>query len=356
MNFSYDNFKRAYLTGYRSVGFVVLASTLVALLFYAIAMVFFIFNTTWLAPTILSNTSDRMLQFRARHQSAVQIKQQAEITLDHSIRTAQVLEGHLGTVNDLLNRTQYAISSETQKDTAVINKARQLASSKLSDIKTSQELKSKFIQSRKLIQDSLDAGLITKEDANKQIVGIQNFENTITSNEIQLMQIKEQADDLDRKRSTLLGNAKSLDSMVTIKAIADLKYQALQTENELQTSIKTAHAAKQQLDIAKAAVENLMQSVYLAALDKSLNLAFVPYDNIKIAKIGQPVFNCHLLIIWCYRVGTIKHIYTDEQIVDFPVFNIRLSRTVRGFMVDLNVTDESAMRSVILYANKPLLL
>ena len=53
----------------------------------------------------------------------------------------------------------------------------------------------------------------------------------------------------------------------------------------------------------------------------------------------------------------IRKIYDDEQSVDFPIFNVRFSGVMRGIFVDVNPTDDLAMRSSILfYGRKPLLI
>jgi hypothetical protein len=129
----------------------------------------------------------------------------------------------------------------------------------------------------------------------------------------------------------------------------------LQNASDLRTAEDAGLAAKRQLDIANAALETLNKTAYMAAMRNGANLAFIPYENHKIAVTGEPVFDCLLTIAICHQVGTIRQIHNDEQMLDFPLFNVKLARTVRGFMVELDVTDKSAMSSSILFVGKPLL-
>jgi hypothetical protein len=92
----------------------------------------------------------------------------------------------------------------------------------------------------------------------------------------------------------------------------------------------------------------------MAAMEKGSNLAFVAYDNQQVARVGAPVYDCYLMIIACHQVGTVRHVYGDEQMIDFPVFNVRMIRTIRGFYVDMDINYPRAMGSTVLFIHKPL--
>ena len=53
------------VSAYRTVGFVVLTTILVGLLSFLFTRVFYLFNRSWIAPTLLSATDDRIVHLNS---------------------------------------------------------------------------------------------------------------------------------------------------------------------------------------------------------------------------------------------------------------------------------------------------
>jgi hypothetical protein len=307
--------RQLYLSGYRAVGFTVLAGSLIAFLGSGLLMAFFMFNYTWIAPTILSPTSDKMLQFQSGYLNEQQAVSTLKVTLESQKRMLATTKGQLASLISFRNK---------------IKDGTELQQSKVKDIHNSGNLNSKLTEQRNQIQNSLDSGLITKTDAIMSQVWIQNFNNSTTDSRVSLANLDQQLINLD----------------VQIATTSDL----------VATEEQTVSETEKNLAIATSALSTLNSTAYAAAMNKGSNLAFLPYDNIKAGVVGAPVYDCRLMIVWCRQVGTIAKIYTDEQLVDFPLFNVRLSRTSRGVLISLDMTDPTAMKSQIVFAgSKPLL-
>jgi hypothetical protein len=82
------------------------------------------------------------------------------------------------------------------------------------------------------------------------------------------------------------------------------------------------------------------------------NVALVPYDNQAVANQGAPVYDCYLSIVLCRQVGVLKATFVGEQHTTHPIFKTDL----RGFLVQLELTDPDSAKSKTLFVgSKPLL-
>ena len=305
--------KTLYLKAYRFVGFLILSASMAFLFGYGFIMLFFMFNTTWLAPTILSATSDKMLQFNSGYLSALQTNTQLDVILQQQQLALTT------------TRKQYDDLVAFQRS---IQGGAMLKAKKRLDLAKSAELNNKLAQTRKQTEQSLSVGLINGVDATREIAAIQQFNNATTDSEIELATLQQQLINLDAQ----------------INQLGDLMVVEQETIKQTQAN----------LEVAKHTLSSLNDTAYAHSRASGSNLAFLAYDNFNSVHEGQPVYDCYLLIVACHKVGTINHIYKDEQVVDFPLFNVRLSRTVRGVFADIDVTDSAAMKSSVWFANKPL--
>ena len=349
-----DGLKPYYLFAYRASAFLAISGSLLFLMGWAWIMIFFIFSTSWIAPTILSTTSDKMLQFQGGYLTVAGQQAAAQVGYNTATRQITFLEQKKTQLEELLRQSDLAIKAENAANSQTIAAGRTVAKQRDDDKKDNEQIRKQLAEMKRVSDAQLAAGLITRDTAIQHAATIQQFNNSIADANTWALTIGQSMGELDRRRSTLSGNARSVEAMQSVKAYADIKQSLLQVETELLTAADTVAATKRQLDLANTVMATLANSAYTTALTDGSNLAFIPYDNQKIAVVGAPVYDCALAIIVCHKVGTIRKIYRDEQVIDFPLFNIKLSRTVRGFMVALDVTDKSAMSSSVLFVNKPL--
>jgi hypothetical protein len=243
---------------------------------------------------------------------------------------------------------------ETQVIKGQLAIAHGLAEKQDRDIRDSRELQGQLLELKAETVKLLRSHVLTQDMATQSQTLIQNFLNSLTDNEATRFTLASGADLLARKRSTLLGTPASVDQMNAVVSYGALKQQLLQNANDLQTAGDMVRTTQAQLTLANQALATLKDTSYMAAMEKGSNLAFVAYDNQQVARVGAPVYDCYLMIIACHQVGTVRHVYVDEQMIDFPVFNVRMIRTIRGFYVDMDITNPKAMGSTVLFINKPL--
>lgn len=312
-----------YLKAYRLVGFLVITTSLTFLFGYGIIMLFFMINNTWIAPTIVSQTSDKMLQFAAGYQQNFQNIETLKVAVSQAKRDVVYAENNaimLHKLGDELIKYGQSVYS--------------LGNVKSKDLTASYGLIKDLRQLKIDTETNVRAGLITKQDSTQMFSAIQQFSNTTTDGNIALNTLK-----------------------ITVESqLVVLNSQIMQANNDVLTKEETLAAAQRSLAVASDQMNTLTATSYYSAYRKGAYLAFVAYDNRHVAKVGEPVYDCYLMIIACHKVGTIRHVYNDEQLIDFPLFNVRLSRTVRGFFVDLDMTNAKSMDSSVMFVRKPLFL
>lgn len=320
----YHIFKKSYLYIYRSLGFAFLGGTLFTLAFYAFLMVFFFFNSTWIAPTVLSPTSDKMLTFSAGYQHSMQ-----------NFATLQATESQAVRDKELAQATNVILKNLIDKVVIYDFRTTTLASNKQKNISESTKLLNSLTDTRKTTEASLKAGLITSDEATKILTTIQQFKNSVTDSSISL----------------------GTTNITLETQIMQLRQQLAQSENDEKSKEDALKAIRLSLAIAREELIRLKDTPYYKAIRNGANLAFVPYENIDSIKIGASIYDCLAMIVICRKVGTVSTIYKDEQIIDFPLFNIRFSRTVRGILVDMDIHVPSSMSSTIMFAgSKPLFI
>ena len=337
------DFRSIYLTTYRTIGLGVLASITLVLFFYGFLMLFFMQNDNWVAPTILSQTSDKMLQFQSALLSQEQIKHTIEVQKFTAERQLETYRHQLESL----------IAFKDKLDTTVHNEARtaqRFAQLKCATATQNDQLIVDLTGAVGDIQKSRDKGLITKTEATQTLVALSQFQTASNDNALT-------ANALSRQARTLSGKDESVDALGAIRQQVELNTLISTAKDNVAIAEKTVDETQKALGEANTVLDVLQNTAYMQALtNNGANLAFLPYDNIKKAKQGDPIYDCHLLILDCYQVGTIDRVYNDEQVVEFPIFNVRFSRTVRGTLISMNITNPESMHTQILFfGHKPFL-
>jgi hypothetical protein len=100
-------------------------------------------------------------------------------------------------------------------------------------------------------------------------------------------------------------------------------------------------------------VDRLAASPYLKAVNGTVVLAFVPYQNLRNVKKGTKLYGCSLGLVVCHVVGKIKDTI-DGEVQDIHPHDESVQR---GIMVEIELNTPSAANDNVLFAGgKPLWL
>jgi hypothetical protein len=138
-----------------------------------------------------------------------------------------------------------------------------------------------------------------------------------------------------------------------INTSAEIERSRLDLRVQLGVLDREVKVLKQAVDSDGRILEIARTSPYYKALFKPVTLAFVPYENLKYAFKGTPVYFCLISIIICERVGTVSARYPAEEFARHPIFRTDM----RGNLIEIDFIEEKYSKESVVFLNgKPFIL
>jgi hypothetical protein len=330
---------------YRLMGFGILTIIVVALVSYIATTLFYYGSHTWLVPTAVSTSDEKVVQLRS--ELAAQQNNRDKIAADlTSIDKAILAE------RAFQNEYAKAIAADVEGRRQSLEKVRELAGAAASTRTEIRSANDEFAsEEAKRASEEYKAGLI---DRNGMIAHKQQMAGLATTN----LGLAEKQADYERQAEELQLQTNALEGLISGKGAHALSYDVLKIKRDYDSSklevdrdIAQRDALKASLGRVDAIIAGLKKSPYLRALDDQAQVAMVPYANVGNAKKGAPVYGCHIGMLWCHQVGTVAEVLPSEVQVTSP----HGGKTARGLMVELKLDDQDAAREDVLFAGtKPL--
>ena len=357
-NIKTPDMKKLYLTGYRWIGASVLIFIAILIVCYASILVFFLTNHNWVSPTIVHPSSEKVLTLNSEILRETGALDKINIEIDATKKEmAEMLDTRKQIVSilgkaDVANVTQARLSSKDAKEKFALVK--QINTDADSAARYQQEL-----EKLNAVEENLKAGLISKTDAAAYEVNIAQLKLALNGARSTAQATQTAATMSSNASDTLVANgASSLGALDFLSKQMALQSQLAQLDIQLSVHQSELATALQEKDKLVAAVRSLDASPFADVIKNGESvIAFFPYDNAESVKAGAPLYDCYLMFVICRKVGSIEKIYPVENIVEFPIFNTRFSRTLRGasVLVKLNKDAKNSSTALVLFSNfKPL--
>ena len=330
---------------YRTVAAIVLFGVLFGVAGYGFYQAFYVASTSWVAPVLVSPSNDRILEMT----SALVTSQQAldTVTLDRN-RLEQSLTEMFREKTELLgldSQLSSALKRQKSNNMTAGTELVQMNAQKRDDITTSAKLSSEIEATSDQIEKDRQAGLITKGEAAQQRASIAQFHNSLTDSKVEEILLRDSV----RSKTTT-----DIDTLQVLSKRADLKAAVAQLVINISIGMQQLSTDKSQIVAMGRAIAVVKESPFYLATQGNgkLGFAFVPYENQAQAKPGALVYDCYLNMMVCRVVGTVKHVFSDEQHVIHPIFKT----DIRGFFVRLELDNSESIKSKTLFlGRKPLL-
>jgi hypothetical protein len=349
----FKNYQKIVISIYRLLMMVILIIVIVAVLSYFILIIFYTINRNWGSPLVLSPTQEKVLSFQPQVAMLEATLLKNKVDLSTAIQKYQVLSKETNNIEFLINNfntaTHYESKQLSKTEKSMLNVLQAKRINTMDMGKAAHDIKPLLAS----VDGELAAGLITKDEAISRRMAIQSMLNAATDSRISQIALQEQQRFASNASETL-GNdgATSLTALQSLTSEAQLQLvhaQAVVDEETAKDSIEqlrtTVADAERVLGIAR-------HSPYYLALDKSVAVAFVQYENLYHTKPGTPVYDCLLQIILCRKVGTVTQTYDAEEYAIHPLFRTN----IKGKLIGIDFTNkESEMSYVVFLGYKPLL-
>ena len=336
------------VTAYRMLGFAILTIIVVVLIGYITTTAFFYMSNSWIVPTALAPTDEKIVSLQAQLAERQNQRDQTAMALDQSERAIVVQQAFQG-------EFAKAIKSDLEGRKAALERMHQLAAAAAS---TRSQIKSSnnayMTESQRRMKEEYKAGLI---DRNAMLSGKFQMAQITSSN----LSLVERQSEYENRAAELEAQTRSLEALLANTTVnGAMSYDVLKIKQEYQASRLETQKAIETRDTLKIALEredklvaSLQQSSYLRAMADGGQVAFVPYGNLKDVKKGNSLYGCRLGMVFCHKVGTVLDVLPGEVLFKHP----NRDKQLRGQMLELKLEDGAdATDDVLFVGGRPLLI
>jgi hypothetical protein len=328
---------------YRAFALVTLYGILALVLGYAVYMGFYAMNTSWVAPTIISPTNDKILDLTSKIVTSEQTLAVLTVDRDHQMSSLGEMKGTVTALQALDSKFQVAIAEQSKSNKVDGPELSQLDNRKKIDNTKTSEVVAQLAIVEAQVDKDLKNGLITKVDAASAKATINQARTTATDSEITEVMLR---DSMRQKTSTHFNTVDALAKE------AELKGNIVQLQILIHTGEMQLTSDLVQIKQLESAIALAQDSPYFLATKGKVQFAFVPYANASNAKVGAKVYDCYLSFIACRYVGTVVRVFNDEEVINHPVFKT----AIRGTLTQLDLKDpEAGKDATLFFGHKPFL-
>jgi hypothetical protein len=349
---------------YKAMGFVALTVILMGLVGYIGLNMFFLVSRSWIAPTILSRADERVLTLSA--QAAHQATLRDELRAERLDLVGQVEEA------DRLIASQSAFQEGFRHALQADLAARRAELDKLWGLSVKYRQSKSEIErgNQEYVSDSREQ---TRELYAMHVVDGENYAATnyhlsqIAHSNLSLeenqVSLENHVAEVSRDIGSLQSIKRALASGDKLPRDGEISYQVLRIKQDYSNSVRelakarsSRTALEQKLAILDGSIQRydrvlkgIRESAYLQAVERNLNVAFVPYENVGKVRDRSPVYGCRLGLFICRRVGTAVETLEGEVQGRHPLH----ASTERGMMVRLELEEPQAAKERVLFLNGP---
>ncbi|WP_311223700.1 MULTISPECIES: hypothetical protein [unclassified Acidovorax] len=348
--------QKIIVAAYRYLAIAVLGTVLCTAMAYAAVTLFYVVNSSWAAPVVISRTNEKILRLTAEVFRTRQAADGLDSAWQGLNRESEAMQEQARVLEKLIASASHAASQQRQADVILSRKVEQLGTAKQVDIAKTRKVLSEIASLESAIDRDLKAGLMTRDDAVRMRATLNSYKSSATDSAATGVALERQLSDLRRSAATLSGGPAQMPQALEVLArITGYRMQLENLQLKLLQNTQDAGNKQRESNQLREIIETLSDSPYFRVTQSGtpLSFAFVPYDNEAVARVGQPVFDCVLHVLWCRRVGTITRVHSDEERAQHPLFRLE----TRGFLVELELeTPQSAKSRVLFIGRAPLFL
>jgi hypothetical protein len=346
---------------YKRTAFVLLAALFSAFAFYGVLIAFFLLSNSWAAPMTLTKGHELVEKAEAElNQLKVSFnltKQRlAENKLEHDI-AAQTLQ-------KAKTLTAYFLDTTDKQIRNVKVRERTLAR----EIKSQKELVEAFGgqieggEFNRNLKRLYDKRLIDRTTYQSGLLGLLEAKQRMQALTGQLAEAQDEYDKIDvtlsmleSLKARLMGNDNGSPISATTPDMMQLATQSLEARASVEASTSAIAIATDKLavlerskDVLELQIAKLESAPLARAMRERLNVLYVPYDNEHNFTEGRKLVSCALTILWCSDVGRVGQRFPGESTSVHPFFG----KPIRGFFVEIHLTDQTAAQQEIIHANR----
>jgi hypothetical protein len=334
------------VSSYKALGFAVLTVIVLALISYMGQNVFYWFSSSWIEPTVIAPTDERVLTLSTKlaEQQTQRDKLQAELA-----DADRIIAMHEGFLSEAKKAIEDELTDRKGELTKLMALGKSLSSTR-AEVRNNGRAYSAM--SKKRLALEYRSHLIDRETA---VSGNMQLSQIAQGN----LSLAEKGVELSKRTADLSRETESLQAILSAQPATKHSYDVLRIMQDLKRSeLELAKARDNRGVVAKSLerwdhmIATIVDSPYLRAAQRKDTIAFVPYDNISKAKAGASVYACAAGPLFCRNVGKVVAVLAGEMSAKHPTHNTQL----RGQSVQVELSDAKAAEHAVLFVgSRPVL-
>ena len=329
------------VSSYRLLGFGILTVIVAVLIGYITQTAFYFVSHSWICPTVISATDDKVIQLNTELAAQQNIRDKIESDMHDAERAAEA-EG------DFQKEFANAVKADLDGRKVALGHMQALASAAYSTrqkITATNEGYARELATT--TQKEYDAGLVDRQHEMTSTFTVAQISDAQLRLQQSEVTFEQQAADLKQQTDALDGllDAKNPQRKMLSYEVLKMKHDYDVSKVALAKAVENRKMLFESLARQDKIIGGIKDSAYLRALNDKTVVAQVPYGNLENAKIGTPLYACDVGMVWCHQVGTVGAVLPGE--VQFK--NPKRDTLIRGQLVELQMTDSDAATEEMLF-------
>jgi hypothetical protein len=348
-------------TLYKRAAFVLLAALFSAFLFYGVLIVFFLLSNSWAAPMTLTKGNEVVARAEAelnQLQVSLNLTKQriAENKLNYDIaqqtlaKAQSVVAYSLGTV-DKQTKFVKARSKTLERDVTAQRELVTAFASQIEGGEFNRNLK-RLYDKRLIDKTTYQSGMLGLLEAKQRMQAIQSqlseAEDELSNIDATLGMLNSLRDKLQGKASDASLSATSTEMMQLVTQSLEARASVEASQSEIANSLDKREVLERSLAVLQNQIAELQATPMVRAANERIDVLYVPYGNENNFTQGRNLVSCALTIVWCSDAGTVGQRFPGESTGVHPFFG----KPIRGFFVEVHLTDKAAATQEIIHANR----
>lgn len=346
---------------YKNLALTILAGLFAAFISYGIMIAFFLVSGDWSAPMQLQ-PGHELVAKADRDMKELQVKRNLAIRQLADARNAlSESRQDLDRANLLATSTISTIRQEIENRTASLagaNSEIEALQSVLTSFGSAEQRK----RSRANVERDFRNRVITRNTYQDLMLNTAQVERQVTEIQADInKKIKELTDGQQAIAilTDMVRQAEGDDTVSTIGGRAEFVpltnqiIEVRQTRSRAQNGIRTAQeiipSLEDSLAVLDRGIEDLARTPMIRALQRPINVLFVPYDNLDSYAQGRPLYSCGFAVFWCSKAGTTGEPISGEITTVHPFFG----KPIRGQFIEAQLDDNETSQKEILHVGRP---
>lgn len=298
---------------------------------------------SFVAPAILSPDSDFVLANKLKLSEFVEERARAAAEMEGIDAQVAADDQGIARLSELRKQVDKAVrwTSEVTAEKASAGAAELRTLAREKEVMAAMIDKQKELTAKARVEEQ--AGIISQTDFAKQAQALSQFELSLIDNERATLQSEAALREttLEQRALTATGDSPLTPEMMTrAEQTIRVELESLKLEADKRAKLAEKGALAERIARIDELEAELKNRPIYRAIERNLEVAFVPYTQIEGIEAGAGTYSCLWGLLFCKQVGTVSEIVPGELVLPDP-----WGAPARGQYVVLDLWDHDSAKA-----------